>query len=201
MKKLRWAPAALLLLCLAGCGGAQGSSRAEELALTARGEYLAATSISTQAVLTADYGQRVYQFTVQVDMRGEETTVTLLQPETVAGMTARLSPEGNVLEYDGALLELGTLDQEGLTPVGGVSAMVDALREGYVDSCTLEQDGEEEQVRILCRDPELPLGSGTEYTLWLDPETLALEAGEAAVDGETVLRCQCETFTWETGET
>ena len=48
-------------LLLAGCGAA-GENRAEELALTIRGEYLAMDSCAAQASITADYGQRVYQY-------------------------------------------------------------------------------------------------------------------------------------------
>ena len=52
-------------LLLAGCGPA-GVSEAEELALTIRGEYLAMESCAARAAVTADYGQRVYQYEMAV---------------------------------------------------------------------------------------------------------------------------------------
>ena len=73
-------------LLLAGCGGA-GVSEAEELALTIRGEYLSMENCAVQAAVTADYGQRVYEYQLTAAVTGEETVLTLTAPETVAGGT------------------------------------------------------------------------------------------------------------------
>ena len=51
----------LMTTLLAGCGQ-PGVSEAEELALTIRGEYLAMDRCAVQVSVTADYGQRVYQY-------------------------------------------------------------------------------------------------------------------------------------------
>ena len=60
----------MMTLSLSACGGGGGGSEAEELALTIRGEYLAMTSCAAQAVVTADYGQRVYRYELSAAVNG-----------------------------------------------------------------------------------------------------------------------------------
>lgn len=42
------------------------------------------TSCAAQAVVTADYGQRVYRYELSAAVNGEEALFTLTAPETVA---------------------------------------------------------------------------------------------------------------------
>ena len=127
-------------LLLAGCGPA-GVSEAEELALTIRGEYLAMDSCAAQAAITADYGQRVYEYEMAVSVNGTETVLALSAPETVAGLTARMTGEENLLEFDGVSVETGPLDGSGLTPVSAVPALLEAAKSGYITACALEGTG------------------------------------------------------------
>ena len=95
MGRWRWAASALaLLLLLSACSnGEQGGSGAEELALAIRTEYIAMTGCTAQMALTADYGQRVYEYGISVSWAREgETVLTLTAPEELAGVTARVGP-------------------------------------------------------------------------------------------------------------
>lgn len=78
----------MITLLLAGCGGKTQGSEAEQLALLVRGEYLEMTACSLDASITADYGQRVYQYELSAAVGEEETVLTLTAPEAVAGVTA-----------------------------------------------------------------------------------------------------------------
>jgi hypothetical protein len=180
----------MTLLLLTGCAGGAGVSEAEELSLTIRGTYLEMTDWQTEATVTADYGQRVYQYLLSAEGRDGETVLTLLQPDTVAGITAHLTETDSLLEYEGLVLETGTLDADGLTPVSAIPALLEAARSGYVTACALE-DG---QLRLDCGDPEGQLGSGTEQVLWFDPETYALLRGEISVDGVRAVVCEFSNF-------
>ena len=182
----------MMTLPLAGCGKA-GGSEAEELALTIRGEYLALDRCAVQAAITADYGQRVYQYEMAVSVDGEETTLTLSAPETVAGLTARLTGEENLLEFDGVSVETGPLDENGLTPVSAVPALLEAARSGYITACALEEDGT--VLRVDCGDPVGSPGTGTETSLWFDASTHALTRGEVSTDGFRVILCEFTGFT------
>lgn len=180
-----------MILLLAGCGPAK-VSQAEELALTIRGEYLEMTTCSSKLSITADYGQRVYQYEVDAAVEGENTTLTLTAPETVAGMTARFTGEEGLLEYDGVWTETGTLDEEGLTPASAFPALLEAARSGYITACALAE--EETLLRVDCGDPTGSPGEGREISLWFDPTTHALVKGEISVDGFRVILCECTDF-------
>lgn len=177
---------------LAGCGKA-GVSEAEELALAIRGEYLAMDGCAARAAITADYGQRVYQYELAVAVSGEETVLTLSAPETVAGLSARLDGEESLLEFDGVSVETGPLDETGLTPVSAVPALLEAAKSGYITACALEEDGA--VLRVDCGDPAGSPGTGTETALWFDAATHALTRGEISSDGFRVILCEFSDFT------
>lgn len=187
----------MITLLLAGCGGKTQGSEAEQLALLVRGEYLEMTACSLDASITADYGQRVYQYELSAAVGEEETVLTLTAPEAVAGVTARLSGETGLLEYDGMSVETGTLDSEGLTPMSALPALLETAQSGYIAACALEeQEGGGRLLRIDCGDPEEGPGTGTETTLWFDSDTCALVRGEISVDGFRVITCECSNFTF-----
>lgn len=179
-------------LLLVGCGKA-GGNEAEELALAIRGEYLAMEDWTARASITADYGQRVYQYEMAVAVVGGETALTLSAPETVAGLTARLTGEEGLLEFDGVSVDTGPLDSSGLTPVSAVPALLEAARSGYITACALEEDGA--VLRVDCGDPEGSPGTGTETALWFDAAAHALLRGEVSVNGFRVVLCEFEEFT------
>ena len=165
MRKLLFCVPMMILLLSACTGGAEGNE-AEELALQIRGEYLA------------------------VD--GEETTLTLSAPDTVAGITARVTGQDGQLEYDGLSVETGPLDPEGLSPVSAVPALLEGARSGYIVSCALEEDGT--LLRMDCGDPEGTPGTGSEVSLWFDTSTHALSRGEISVDGFRAILCEFTDF-------
>ena len=184
----------MISLLLSACAAAEGET-ADDLALKLRGEYLAAERCSGTACVTADYGQRVYQYELEFQSNEEETLLTLTAPETVAGLTARLSwEEGSVLEYDGAVIETGPLNQDGLTPVSSIPSMLRTVREGYLDACVLEESEEGTTLRLTSRDPEQDPGKGTETVLWFDPNMFQLLRGEIWQDGFCVIQCEFSTF-------
>lgn len=185
----------MITLPLAACAGAGRDNGPEEEALTIRGEYLSMTGCSGSAVITADYGQRVYRYTLSFTSGAEETVLTLTAPDTVAGLTARLpTGEGGLLEYDGAILETGPLDSEGLSPVSALPAILEAIRGGYLETCTREDWGNRSVLCLYIRDPELEPGEGRTCSLWLDRETHAPVRGEISRDGFCVIQCDISDF-------
>ena len=183
---------ALMMTLLTGCGSGT-VSEAEELALAIRGEYLAMDSCALRASVTADYGQRVYQYELAAAVNGEDTVLTLSAPETVAGLTAHITGKDSRLEFDGISVETGPLDGNGLTPVSALPALLEAARGGYIAACALEEDGT--LLRVDCGDPAASPGSGTETVLWFDASTHALARGEVSVDGFRAISCEFLEFT------
>lgn len=184
----------MMTLVLTACGGTVQADDLQEQMLAIRAAYLAADTFSAKLDVTADYGQRVYTYRVDVTVTGGESVLTVTAPEEVAGITARVTDGQSQLEYDGATLETGPLSSDGLTPLEAVPALLECARTDFIDSCGAEQLGERDTIRILCRDPEMPAGQGREVTLWFDAVDFNLIQGEVAVDGYRVILCEFIEF-------
>lgn len=188
----------MILVLLTGCsGGGQGANHsAEELALAIRAEYLAMTACAASVDITADYGQRVYEYCVDFTWEKDgETRLTITAPENIAGITARIRGGSSYLEYDGASLETGVLSGTGLSPVEAVPAALSYILSGYIGECDFETVDERELLWFCCRDPECAPGTGTEAAFWFEPETHALTQAEILSDGYCVVRCVFHEFT------
>jgi len=187
----------MMTLLLAGCAGG-GKDDPRQAASVIRGEYLSMTGWSATAKLTADYGERVFSFTVDGRWEREgETVLTVIEPDLLAGITARIEDGEGYLEYDGAGLSIGLLDRDGLTPIALLPVLMKHVTEGYMAQCDWEGEGENRLLRVLCRDPELGEQEGTEYVLWFDPATHALLRAEVSVAGTTRLTALLTDFTME----
>lgn len=184
----------MTLRCSPACGGTAAGDPAEELALAVRGEYLAMERCAAEVAVTADYGQRVYEFLLSAAVDGEETVLTLREPELAAGITARIGEEGGALEYDGLALDTGPLDGDGLSPVSALSALLSAAGRSTWRSARWSGQGTLSCCGCSVADPGLP-GTGRQTTLWFDPETYALVQGEISVDGYRVIQCRLSGFT------
>lgn len=187
-----------LLLTACGAGGSAEESP-EALAAEIRGEYLNLKAWSSQLEFHADYGERVYDFTVDASWRKDgETVLTIIEPELIAGITARLSQDGVYLEYDGASLSTGPITATGMNPLDAVPWLMEQMSEGFMAQCTFETAEDETQMlKVLFRDPEGTEGMGTEGALYFDPETRVPLYTEVYEDGFTVLTVRFQNFTKE----
>lgn len=182
----------LLLAALCGCVGEQSDN---DLALELRGDFLSREGCSGTMDLTADYGQRVYTYTVEFSgTKQDGTTMVLTAPEEVAGITAKIVQGQTSLEYDGVQVETGPLNSDGLSPMDALPAFLAAMESGYMAETGSEMLGETEVLRICCRDPELDPGQGLETVLWFDKAQKTLLQGEVRSDGATVIRCAFSAF-------
>ncbi len=190
----------MTLVLLSGCSrGEQGTYRsAEELALNIRTEYLAMSVCSASVDVTADYGQRVYEYSIDISWeKNGETRLVVTAPEEIAGITARIREGNSYLEFGGVSLETGVLSGTGLSPVEVVPAILDYIASGYIAACDFETTGEMQQLWFLCRDPENPPGVGVEAAFWFHAENHALAKAEILSDGYSVIRCVFQEFTKE----
>lgn len=188
----------MMTLLLAGCGGQSGEESPDNLAAQIRGEYLSLSAWTATVSVTADYGERVYDFVLDVSWEKEgETVLTVVEPELIAGITARLKEDGAYLEYDGASLSTGPLTGEGMTPLEAVPFLMEQLTSGYMARCDHETWDEWQVLRVDCRDPEGEEGTGSECALFFDPDTHDLLRAELSYDGAVVLTAEFTDFTKE----
>ena len=187
----------MMTLLLSGCQAGSVGETPEEAALALREEYKALAGWSATVDVSVCYSEAVFDFTLDAKWQREgETVLTVIAPELVAGITARIAKGETVLEYDGAGLSLGLLDGSGLTPVSAVTAIMAQIEKGYMAKCAWS--GEEEQyLQIFFQDPELEADTGTQFLLTFDRASHALRSAEVSVAGETVLTARISNFTTE----
>ena len=94
---------ALFLLPLTACRTKETASRAE----TVQERYAALTSYTAAAAVELAGEEENVRYTLRFDADAEETKVTVLAPELLAGVTAHLTADTLKLEYDGLVLEAG----------------------------------------------------------------------------------------------
>lgn len=189
MRKTLFCVLMIPLLLLTACGGGGGEATAEEAARQIRTEYLAAVCSGGTAAVTADYGLRVYEFTLDfVWQREGETVLTITSPEELAGLTARIGAGESYLEYDTISLGTGDLTGEGLTPLELIPTVMGYVLEGYMAECVFEDLDDTAALRVTYRDPETGAGEGVECTQWFDAATHGLLRAELSYDGLLVLK-------------
>ena len=184
----------MMTLLLSGCKGSGGNSP-EAAALVLRAKYENLAGWSSTVDVTAGVGDKVFDFTLDASWQKEgETVLTIIAPELLAGITARIADGETVLEYDGAGLSLGLLDGRGLTAVSAVPWVMEQIAKGYMAKCAWAGENRE-LLQITFRDPEAEANKGTEFRVTFDRETLALNGAEVSVDGAAVLTAAFRDFT------
>jgi hypothetical protein len=175
-----------LVFVLAGCGG-----KHEDLdrAMVLRSKFLAAGGCSFDAVITADYGDKIHTFGVTCTADGQgNVTFTVTEPETIAGITGKLSGEGGKLTFEDKALAFELLADGQVTPVSAPWLFVKTLRSGYVASYGM--DGE--QLRISIDDSYEENALHLDY--WLGEGDLPVRC-EIVYDDRRILSLEVSNFT------
>lgn len=125
----------LVLILLSGCAGDSGQM---ERALNLRGK-LQQSAVSFDAVLTADYGDKIYTFSMecQGDKLGN-LKFSVTEPQTIAGISGTVSKGSGKLTFDDKVLGFDILADGLISPVSGPWVMLETLRSGYLTSCATE---------------------------------------------------------------
>ena len=177
-----------ITLLLGACGNKQ---HAEELMAEIRASITGASKITAVADISADYGDRVYDF--QVKFTGSEIAgeIAILRPESLAGVTVRVSDNGTKLIYDGAELETGDLGN-GLSPVGIISMLINEWKNGFTDFTVKEKRG---GAGMLQMSSTLP--GGAVQKTWFEEKNLLPQRTEVIASGKTVLTVEFENVIYE----
>ena len=184
----------LLAVLLCACGGGNDDN---DLVLELREDFRKMEAWSGRMDMTADYGRRVYEYTVSfAGSREEGTCLTIEAPEEVAGITAVAKADRTWLDYDGVRLETGPLDDTGLSPMDALPALLSEMETGTAAETGTETDGDQELLRLTVRDPDLPAGTGRETVYWFDKARKTLLRAELRSDGLTVVRCAFSAFAY-----
>ncbi len=168
-----------LCLGLAACGD-RAEQQTEELQL----EFQTLSAAAVEAQLTCHYGDEVRTYTLQCSYTPSKSTVEVLEPEALAGISATLTGEEQVLSYDGIMLDAGIYSGTEISPLWAVPGMLRAMGQGYpLESCR-EELGDLECLRVTFEMTDND--GGKQYTaVWFDENGTPLQ-GEITL-GETVV--------------
>lgn len=181
-----------LLLVLTACGG---GNEAVSQDAKLRQSYAALTSFSGQAQVTADYGDKVYQYDVAVAGDLKSGTLEVKAPESIAGASFSWSDGGGSVAYDGVSLETGGLSPDGLSPTDAMPVILTALTAGKQLAAGKETLAGEETVFLELANPSYPEGTSA-VSVWLAGEDGALRRAEISWEGTTVITWNFTAFSF-----
>lgn len=174
-----------LIVLLAGCatGGAE-----MERALNLRVK-LQNTAFAFQTVITADYGDKTYSFTMDctADKEGN-VTFEVAEPASIAGITGKISQGSGKLTFDDQVLAFDILADELISPVSGPWVLVKTLRSGYLTSCGAEGD---DLLRLAIDDSYEE--NALHLDIWLDGEDTPKRC-EVLWQGRRLLSMEVKNF-------
>ena len=175
----------LIMVLLTGCG--KGSAPMEQ-ALHLRGS-LQGKPFQLEAVVTADYGDAWYAFRLQCTFDGSGAMAfTVLEPETISGITGTVSAKGGALTFDDVALAFDILADGQLSPISAPWVMMQALLGGYITSAGVDGDYTRITVKDSYRDDAMTVD------LWVDGENLPVQ-GDILWKDRRILSVRVEKFT------
>lgn len=190
MHLFRRAPKTILLcaLCLLLTACTAGPEAPEARVRALRRTFADTDSLSARAVLTADYGERVYTYTVAIDGSAQAGTMTVEEPENIAGTVLQWSDGSSTLSCEDITLETGPLT-DCLSPADAVNALLRSCQTGQLLEC-----GWEEQDSLLFARFTHPEQDAVTVSCWFDAQREAPRRCELSEGGRTVLTMDFSDF-------
>lgn len=132
----RAAAAMLAAVLLAGCSGVP---KEMERGLALRTKLLSAGECSFDGEITADYGDKLYTFSLSCvgDSKGA-VRFLVTQPEAISGITGVLDSDDGALTFGDTVLAFPMLAGGQLSPVSTPWLFLKTLRGGYITSAGME---------------------------------------------------------------
>lgn len=183
---MKYAFAALaFIVLLAGCAGT-GENEREEI-LEIRTEYIAERVLTLTAELTADYGERVYVYTLRYTGGADSGTMEVLSPEHIKGVSAVCDGDRVSLRSGDTVVDTGQL-VFGMCPLEAFPFMINAWSSGYITSSWHESVNGTE-----CVAAEIDMSRWEDAAIcrvWFGKEDHRPVSSEIYVDGRCVMRCK-----------
>lgn len=158
----------ILISILTGCSNSDSEL---DRALQLRQRILNSRGIEFEAVITADYGTDLHEFTMQcqTDQTGNLTFV-VQEPESIKGISGTVSIVGGALTFDDQILTFPLLADGQVTPVSAPWIILNTLRSGYIASC-----GKDETLFRLQLDDSYE-DNALHTDIWIDLDNVPVRA-------------------------
>lgn len=178
---------ALIALLLTGCG-AEGTDRAAAL----QEQYGALQGYTAEVKIDIPRETETLHYSLSVVKNGEKLSARVLSPDVLKGITAHIDGETLALEYDGAILDAGTVCPK-VSALSCVPLLLSAFPESYISVQSAESFGEQETLRV-CFETELG-GEKLDCTVYF-AENGAPVYAEIAEDGKIIVFAEFTNFTF-----
>ena len=185
-KALLFAPMLMLLLTACGGGGEKTDPAAEF-----QTQYAAVTSAIMEADVTCHYDSEERVYTLQCAYTPAESTVTVLSPAPLSGISATVADGELTLSYGDISLDAGGYSAAALSPVAVLPRLMAAAGSGYVTEQSEEEVNGRSCLRLAC---DMPDDEGTLYVTWFDQETMLPLRSEISVDGTVMFQIAWTRF-------
>ena len=178
--------ALMLTLLLTACGGEEKDPVGE-----LQRQYAAVTAATMEADIACHYDEEDRAYTLLCAYTPESSTVTVLAPANLAGISATVSGGELKLTYEDISLDAGSCSAAAVSPVAALPRLMAAAASGYVTEQSEEEVNERPCLRLAC---DLPDDESILYATWFDQETLLPMRSEISVDGEVVFQVAWNRF-------
>lgn len=179
----------VVLICFVFSSCSQNSSdQSMQDAIDFRTSLMAAEGCTFQAQVSADYGERVYEFTLGCEFVPEgEARLTVLSPDMISGVSAVIGPDGTNIEFDGAVLDFGTMANGRVAPMALPWLLGRAWCSEYIRSAGRDGD----QILITCL-----MGYGEDEVVietWLSDDRVPVRC-DISYDGQRCIAASISDF-------
>ena len=121
----------------------------------------------------------------------DESTVTVLAPSSLSGISATVAEGALQLSYEDISLDAGGYSAAAISPVAALPRLMEAAASGYVTEQSEETLEERACLRLAC---DLPGEEGTVYTTWFDRQTMLPLRSEITADSVLVFEVAWSRF-------
>ena len=175
----------LIMVLLTGCSG---KNKSLDSAMQLRSNLHGADGCSFTAHITADYGDELYTFTLSCQgNQSGDMEFSVVQPESIAGITGKISSKGGELTFADTSLEFPLLADGQLSPVGAPWVLLKTLWSGYLTSAGQEGDLNHVVINDSYEEDAMVLD------IWLDGNNLPVQA-DILWEGRRILSMSIENF-------
>lgn len=176
-----------MFFILTGCAKTNNElNRAMQL----RERILSSNGCKFETVITADYGDSIYTFsmTCQTDQEGD-LKFTVTDPKTISGITGTVTQKGGYLTFDDQVLAFEMLADGQITPVSAPWLLIKTLRSGYLSACGADGD----DIRISIDDSYAD--NALHLDIWINDQDVPVR-GEILWEGRRVVSLEVRSFSY-----
>jgi hypothetical protein len=161
--------------------------KGQELALDIRVALIKAEKLELMTTVKADYGDRVYDFSFKYSGDAEKGGIEITAPESIAGLKADVSVSGGTLKFDSAVLDMGAVTMDGLSPAEALPVLISQWQSGYISGCNYEKLGDIDTLAVTT-----DITQTVRQRTWFDVKTHLPVHSELSDNGKMVVSCQFE---------